>query len=131
MSAFSVSTLIIADFLSSTTRASTTPPKFPCFYLFQKSLSFPRSVSHSQRKTVAFVSSKSSEAEELPTAGDEWLNRLPDKNKPLYSHSLPCIEAWLRSLGFCQSREELAVWLIEKPDWHAHLSLDVTDLYIR
>lgn len=23
------------------------------------------------------------------------------------------------------------MWLIEKPEWHAQLSLDVTDLYIR
>ncbi|XVF09992.1 hypothetical protein REPUB_Repub07fG0145900 [Reevesia pubescens] len=131
MSVFSVSKLIITDFLSSTTQTSATPPKFPCFSLFQKSLCFPHSVSHSQRKIVSFVSSKSSEAEELPTAEDEWLSRLPEKTKPLYSHSLPCIEAWLRSLGFYQSREDRAVWLIEKPDWHAQLSLDVTDLSIR
>ncbi|XVE58431.1 hypothetical protein DITRI_Ditri04bG0169000 [Diplodiscus trichospermus] len=131
MSAFSVSKLIITDFLSSTTQASSTSTKFPCFSLFHKSLSFPHSISHSQRKIVTFVSSESSEAEELPTVEDEWLNRLPDKNKPLYSHSLPCIEAWLRSLGFSQSREDRAVWLIEKPDWHAQLSLDVTDLFIR
>lgn len=65
------------------------------------------------------------------TQQDEWLSRLPDKNKPLYAHSLPCIEAWLRSLGFCQSKEDRAVWFIEKPDWHAQLSLDITDLYIR
>ncbi|KAL4325435.1 hypothetical protein GQ457_11G032780 [Hibiscus cannabinus] len=125
MSAFHVSRLII------TTHASASHLKFPCFPLFKKSLSFPNSVSQSQRKIATFVSSKSSEAGELPTAEDEWLSRLPDKNKPLYSHSLPCIEAWLRSLGFYQSREDRAVWLVEKPDWHAHLSLDVTDLYIR
>ncbi|OMO53265.1 hypothetical protein CCACVL1_28763 [Corchorus capsularis] len=131
MSAFSISKFIITDFLSSTTTQASASPKFPCFPLLQKSVSFPHSASHSQRKIVTFVSSKSSEAEEVPAAEDEWLNRLPDKNKPLYSHSLPCIEAWLRSLGFYQSREDRAVWLIEKPDWHAHLSLDVTDLYIR
>ncbi|KAL8142476.1 hypothetical protein V2J09_015508 [Rumex salicifolius] len=62
---------------------------------------------------------------------DEWLSRLPDKKKPLYSHSLPCIEAWLRSLGFSQSREDRAVWFIEKPEWYAQLSLDITDLLIR
>ncbi|XP_068644656.1 uncharacterized protein [Aristolochia californica] len=61
----------------------------------------------------------------------EWLEKLPDKKKPLYSHSLPCIEAWLKKLGFYQSREDRAVWFVEKPDWHAQLSLDVTDLYIR
>ncbi|XP_022764314.1 uncharacterized protein LOC111309537 isoform X2 [Durio zibethinus] len=131
MSAFSVSNLIITDFLSSITQASAATPKLPCFSLLHKSLPFPHSVSHSRRKILTFVSSKSSEAGEVPTAEDEWLNRLPDKNKPLYSHSLPCIEAWLRSLGFYQSSEDRAVWLIEKPDWHAQLSLDVTDLYIR
>jgi hypothetical protein len=30
----------------------------------------------------------------------EWLERLPEKKKPLYTHSLPDIEAWLRSIGF-------------------------------
>uniref|UniRef100_A0A1D1YME0 Valine--tRNA ligase n=1 Tax=Anthurium amnicola TaxID=1678845 RepID=A0A1D1YME0_9ARAE len=67
----------------------------------------------------------------LSTAEAGWLKKLPDKKKPLYSHSLPCIEAWLKSLGFCQSREDKATWFVEKPDWHAHLSLDVTDLFIR
>ncbi|CAL9186168.1 unnamed protein product [Musa hybrid cultivar] len=62
---------------------------------------------------------------------EEWLKKLPDKKKPLYSHSLPCIEAWFRKLGFRQSRDDRAVWVVEKPNWHAQLSLDVTDLYIR
>ncbi|VFQ77620.1 unnamed protein product [Cuscuta campestris] len=65
------------------------------------------------------------------TAAEGWLRRLPDKNKALYAHSLPCIEAWLMSLGFYQSKEDRAVWFVENPDWHARLSLDVTDLYIR
>lgn len=97
-------------------------PKFPPF-------SHP--IIHSARKSFFLVSSKSSEAEEHSSPEDEWLKKLPDKKNPLYSHSLPCIEAWLRSLGFCQSKEDRAVWLVEKPDWHAQLSLDVTDLYIR
>ncbi|KAF7821798.1 uncharacterized protein G2W53_027253 [Senna tora] len=71
------------------------------------------------------------EAEELSSPEDEWLQKLPDKMKPLYSHSLPCIEAWLRNLGFYQSNDDRAVWFIQKSDWHAQLSLDVTDLYIR
>ena len=61
----------------------------------------------------------------------QWLERLPEKKKPLYTHNLPCIEAWLRSLGFTQSREEPALWVAEMPLWHARLSLDVTDLHIR
>ncbi|KAL3693518.1 hypothetical protein R1sor_007169 [Riccia sorocarpa] len=62
---------------------------------------------------------------------EEWTRKLPAKRKALYSHSLPCIEAWLQSLGFHQSKEDRAVWYIERPDWHAQLSLDLTDLYIR
>ncbi|XP_072971220.1 uncharacterized protein [Typha angustifolia] len=77
-----------------------------------------------RRGTLASSSSSSETAA-------EWLKKLPEKKKPLYSHSLPCIEAWLESLGFYQSREDRAVWFVEKPDWHAQLSLDITDLYIR
>jgi len=58
-------------------------------------------------------------------------NFLPDKNVPMYSHSLPGIEAWLQSLGFTQSKDDRAGWVIERPDWHAQLSLDSTELYIR
>jgi hypothetical protein len=61
----------------------------------------------------------------------EWLERLPEKKKPLYTHSLPDIEAWLRSIGFAQSHEDRAVWVTVTPLWHASLSLDVTDLHIR
>ena len=93
--------------------------------------SFPRKFCGFTRKFRTLSYSKSSEVEELSSPDDEWLKKLPEKKKPLYSHSLPCIEAWLRSLGFYQSKDDRAVWFIEKPDWHAQLSLDVTDLYIR
>lgn len=56
---------------------------------------------------------------------------LPDKKVPLYSHSLPGIEGWLQSLAFVQNKDDRAVWVIERPDWHAHLSLDSTELFIR
>ncbi|EFJ21032.1 hypothetical protein SELMODRAFT_443630 [Selaginella moellendorffii] len=64
-------------------------------------------------------------------ATDKWLKLLPDKKSALYSHSLPCIEAWLKSLGFSQSAEERASWVIERSDWHAQLSLEITELRIR
>ncbi|CAM8908998.1 unnamed protein product [Rhodiola kirilowii] len=80
-------------------------------------------------KTTTFLRCARSALE--TTEDEEWLKRLPDKNKALYSHSLPCIEAWLKQLGFHQSKEDRAVWLIEKPEWHAQLSLDITDLHIR
>ncbi|XP_052184968.1 uncharacterized protein LOC127796704 [Diospyros lotus] len=100
--------------------------------IFPKSFSRPhllQSYSSSPRKTLVF--SSSSEEAELSATQDEWLKSLPERNKPLYSHSLPCVEAWLKQLGFYQSQDDRAVWFIEKPDWHAQLSLDVTDLYIR
>lgn len=99
--------------------------------IFPKSPPWPHNIAIHLRKTLTPVYCKAPEAEELSSPEDEWLQKLPDKKKPLYSHSLPCIEAWLRNLGFCQSNDDRAVWFIQKPDWHAQLSLDVTDLYIR
>lgn len=120
---------------------TTPPPNFPKFPTFHQPKLFPKLfptptphlLTHSSRKSLTRAFSKSSEeAEELSAEPeDEWLNKLPEKKKPLYSHSLPCIEAWLRSLGFYQSKEDRAVWLVEKPEWHAQLSLDITELYIR
>ncbi|KAJ6373675.1 hypothetical protein OIU78_029372, partial [Salix suchowensis] len=98
--------------------------------LFSKSPSCPYPLCKFPRKPKRIVFLKSSEAEEISSTEDEWLQTLPDKKKPLYSHSLPCIEAWLKDLGFCQSKESRAIWFVEKPDWHAQLSLDATDLYI-
>ena len=79
-----------------------------------------------RRRGVALAAASAAGASDA-----EWLERLPEKKKPLYTHSLPCIEAWLRSVGFSQSREDRAVWVAETPHWHARLSLDVTDLHIR
>lgn len=93
--------------------------------------SFSQSLLSSAKKSTVLNCSKSAEVEELPSPEDEWLKKLPEKKKPLYSHSLPCIEAWLINLGFYQSKDDRAVWFVEKPDWHAQLSLDVTDLYVR
>ncbi|CAA3018777.1 tRNA dimethylallyltransferase, partial [Olea europaea subsp. europaea] len=87
---------------------------------------FSSSISISRK---AHNHSKSLEEAEILEAEDEWLQKLPEKKKPLYSHSFSCIEAWLRSLGFYQSREDRAAWLGEKSDWHGQLSLDITDLY--
>lgn len=135
MHTISLSKFSCTDIFSST--PSLTPPncnKFPTPYpnISPKFPPLSHPFIHSARKSFFLVSSKSSEEEEeLSAPEDEWLKKLPDKKKPLYSHSLPCIEAWLRSLGFYQSKEDRAVWLVEKPDWHAQLSLDVTDLLIR
>ncbi|KAJ8536840.1 hypothetical protein K7X08_035241 [Anisodus acutangulus] len=112
--------------------ASPPPSKFSRFFLPSPSI-FPkfRSCPSSSPARTTVTCSKSSEEAEVSQTLDEWLQKLPDKKKPLYSHSLPCIEAWLRSLGFCQSRDDRALWFVENPDWQAQLSLDITDLYIR
>ncbi|KAJ0971851.1 hypothetical protein J5N97_019810 [Dioscorea zingiberensis] len=119
MLAVSLSESITAPNLLLTARL---PPSCPPSFL-----KFPsRSLRRRSRGALASSSAAAATAED-----EEWLKRLPERKKPLYSHSLPCIEAWLKSLGFSQSRDDRAVWDIEKPDWHAQLSLDVTDLYIR
>lgn len=92
----------------------------------------PHAISSPPSRTTRLVLTKcSDEGKELSTITDEWLTKLPEKNKPIYAHSLPCLEAWLKSLGFHQSKDDRAVWFVDKSDWHAHLSLDVTDLHIR
>jgi hypothetical protein len=85
-------------------------------FFFSKSPSRPYPLCKFPRKPKRTVSLKSSEAGEISLTGDEWLQTLLDKRKPLYSHSLPCIEAWLKGLGFYQSKESHAIWFVEKPD---------------
>ncbi|KVI07111.1 uncharacterized protein LOC112509583 [Cynara cardunculus var. scolymus] len=116
---FYPTSLFSASSINSCSRIS-----YPC-----SKFSTPRGTRRNRRTLI--LSKSASEETEVSTDEDEWLKNLPDKKKPLYSHSLPCVEAWLKQLGFFQSNDDRAVWFIEKPDWHAKLSLDVTDLYIR
>ena len=50
---------------------------------------------------------------------------------PLYNHPLPEIEQWLLSMGCEQDDNEPHCWHINRPDWHAELSLDVEELTVR
>ncbi|KAM0861687.1 hypothetical protein ACQ4PT_045740 [Festuca glaucescens] len=107
------------------------PPALRPYYPLRTSGSARPSLSRAarglpRRRGVALAASAAARPSDA-----EWLERLPEKKKPLYTHSLPGIEAWLRSIGFAQSREDRAVWVAETPLWHARLSLDVTDLHIR
>ncbi|KAJ0542119.1 hypothetical protein HanRHA438_Chr09g0395891 [Helianthus annuus] len=116
--------------ISSTTRFNTTNLHLSSF----SPISFPSSSFSTSLRTnrrTLILSKSASEETEITAVEDDWLKNLPDKKKPLYSHSLPCIEAWLKQLGFFQKSDDRAVWFIEKPEWHAKLSLDLTDLYIR
>ncbi|KAL2577604.1 hypothetical protein GLYMA_16G172700v4 [Glycine max] len=135
----SMSTLPSSTFANSNLSLSTSlsSQKLPLFHTLQaKSLPLP--FPHLRIQTPPpylppplCKSPEGAEAEAAPPEEDEWLQKLPEKSKPLYSHSLPCIEAWLRNLGFCQNNEDRALWVVHKPDWHAELFLDLTDLYIR
>lgn len=111
-----------------------TPSNFNSFSSLsttRKNLSCSRSSKEEEEPHVPKPEDQEAQIEEDINPHDEWLQKLPDKNKPLYSHSLPCLEAWLKNLGFFQSRDDRALWLVQKTDWHAQLSLDLTDLYIR
>lgn len=68
---------------------------------------------------------------EFSAADEEWLERLPDKEESLNSHTLQSVRAWLKKLGFRQDREDRARFSIERSDWHAMIALDVTELHIR
>lgn len=50
---------------------------------------------------------------------------------PLYNHPLPEIESWLISMGCEQDETEPHCWHITKPDWQAHLCLDIEELTVR
>lgn len=135
-----MSTISATFFRSLFSIASPPPPTFSRFFLPTplllpkfRSCPYPltsSSSSSSPSRTTVSCSNSSEEAAVSHTL-DEWLQKLPDKTKPLYSHSLPCIEAWLRSLGFYQSKDDRALWFVENPDWQAQLSLDITELHIR
>lgn len=56
---------------------------------------------------------------------------LPNSETPLYNHTLPKIEAWLRSQGCHQDDQELNAWYVETPTWKAQLWLDVEQISVR
>lgn len=50
---------------------------------------------------------------------------------PLYNHSLPEIEQWLREQGCQQDNQELHCWHVTRPSWEAELWLDIEQISIR
>ncbi len=56
---------------------------------------------------------------------------LPEADTPLYNHTLPSIEDWLRSQGCNQDRENLHCWYLDKFGWKAEICLDVEELTVR
>ncbi|MBW4561237.1 MAG: DUF3143 domain-containing protein [Mojavia pulchra JT2-VF2] len=50
---------------------------------------------------------------------------------PLYNHTLPQIERWLKDQGCQQDEAFLHCWRVERPHWQAELSLDVEQITVR
>ena len=56
---------------------------------------------------------------------------LPSADTPLYNHTLPDIELWLKQQGCEQDRSELNRWEVAKASWQADLILETDSLVVR
>ena len=56
---------------------------------------------------------------------------LPEADTPLYNHTLPTIEDWLRDKGCNQDEENLHCWQIARSAWKAEICLEVEELTVR
>ena len=56
---------------------------------------------------------------------------LPEADTPLYNHSLPSIEDWLRSKGCDRDRDNLHCWYLDRSAWKAEICLDTEELTVR
>ncbi|QJB46381.1 DUF3143 domain-containing protein [Dolichospermum flos-aquae] len=52
-------------------------------------------------------------------------------NTPLYSHSLPQIEQWLKNQGCQQDDTQLHCWRVQRSSWEAELWLDTEQITVR
>ncbi|MCG9890992.1 MAG: DUF3143 domain-containing protein [Thermosynechococcaceae cyanobacterium MS004] len=55
---------------------------------------------------------------------------LPKSETPLYNHTLPDLEHWLRDLGCERDSEELHLWHAKYPTWSAEIRLEIEELSI-
>ena len=56
---------------------------------------------------------------------------LPEADTPLYNHTLPTIENWLRSKGCAQDQENLHCWHLAETAWKAEICLETEELTVR
>ena len=56
---------------------------------------------------------------------------LPKADTPLYNHTLPTIEDWLKNKGCNQDRNNLHCWHLERSSWKAEICLDTEELTVR
>ncbi|KPQ37074.1 MAG: Protein of unknown function (DUF3143) [Phormidesmis priestleyi Ana] len=52
-------------------------------------------------------------------------------SNPLYSHSLPEIEAWLTAQGGDRATDNISLWTFVRDSWSADLLLDVDSIIVR
>lgn len=55
---------------------------------------------------------------------------LPADDTPLYNHSLPDLEAWLRGLGARQEGPRAPGWDLKGPDWSARIDLEIEEFKV-
>lgn len=55
---------------------------------------------------------------------------VPGVNTPLYHHPLPCLEAWLSTMGAQQQRGNRCIWDLHCPQWSAEIELEVDELKV-
>lgn len=55
---------------------------------------------------------------------------MPSTDTPLYNHTLPDIEQWLRDQGCRQDSEQLHQWHVEKTTWQADITLETDSIVV-
>lgn len=58
------------------------------------------------------------------------METLPPDRTPLYNHTLPALEDWLRQLGARQQAPHSALWDLHRPLWSARIELALEDLQV-
>jgi len=56
---------------------------------------------------------------------------LPKADTPLYNHTLPTIEDWLRDQGCDRDRDNLHCWYLDHSSWKAEICLETEELTVR
>ena len=56
---------------------------------------------------------------------------LPKADTPLYNHTLPTIEDWLRNKGCDRDRDNIHCWHLDRADWKAEICLDTEEITVR
>ena len=56
---------------------------------------------------------------------------LPEADTPLYNHTLPTIEDWLRSKGCAQDKDNVHCWHLQESAWRAEICLETEELTVR